>query len=137
VGVLAGLFALVAVVSYEAPPEHRTPHTLAKFVSKLPVPPDAKVLTFVDSTGTTGLGGLAIVLQLSDSQFVRMWSAAERRSFRPIPGRESTEAFVRFVHPDAHGLFRITPRKPRANSYRLVIVDSVRKTLIVLVKGGT
>ena len=144
---LAGLFALVALLSYEweSPPEHRTAHTLAEYYSDLPVPTDAKVLTFVDtfvdSTGRNlGLGSMAIVLQLSDSQFVRVWSAAKRRNFRPIPGSdssESTEAFARFVRPDAHGLFRIVPKTPRLNSYQLVIVDSARKTLVVRVEGDS
>ena len=118
---------------------------MAQYYSDLPIPADAKVLTFldtfVDSTGKNlGLGAIDIGFQLSDSQFVRVWSAAEAQKYRAIPGSdssESTEAFVRFVRPDARGLFRISPDEPRLGSYQLVIVDSARKTVTVRVHGDT
>lgn len=130
---LAIVLTIVAVYlafADQLPP--RTPLKVARVISELPVPGDARILSFTDErSAKSGDGVSEVRLQVTDEEFSKLESLAREQGYKPTTPAELQRNVVSQLGPNARGVFRFRPDSRKESGYDIALLDERTKQLFV------
>lgn len=127
------LVGVYAIYSDSLPP--RTPGKVARLVSGLSIPRDAKVLEFKDQWNEfNGNGFSLIVLGLEEREFSKVYQDAKLLHFKTMPIKENIYGPLKDISESGIvGLYNIKIDNEASMSFSGTVLNEVNKTIIVYV----
>lgn len=135
VPVAAAIAALVLIVVWWVLPAKRTPVTVARAISELPLPKNASVIRFDEEWNSfNGDGHVHITLVLSEPQYIDLRaSVAGDDSFQSTAlaaSRPERQLLMQCAPDVEDGIYRFVHERP-GGSWRIVVLDHGRRQVLM------